>query len=131
MRVTGKRLCLAVALVAAASWPRVTFAASTITGTVTFDGKAPALKPLAMDADPACAKKHTAPAPSEMLVLGSANSMANVMVYVYEGGPGRQDVSRSQDAGGSRSERLSVRPARDGDHGRSALQNPQFRWHPP
>ena len=87
MRVTGKRLCLAVALVAAAAWPRVTFAASTITGTVTFDGKAPALKPLAMDADPACAKKHTAPVPNEMLVLGSANSMANIMVYVTKGLP--------------------------------------------
>jgi plastocyanin len=87
MRVTGKRLCLAVALVATALWPRVTFAASTITGTVTFDGKAPALKPLAMDADPACAKKHTTPAPSEMLVLGNANSMANVMVYVTKGVP--------------------------------------------
>ena len=87
MRVTGKRLCLAVALVAAALWPRVAFAASTITGTVTFDGKAPALKPLAMDADPACAKKHTAPAPSEMLVLGNGNSMANVMVYVSKGVP--------------------------------------------
>ena len=87
MRVTGKRLCLAVTLVAAAAWPRVTFAASTITGTVTFDGKAPALKPLAMDADPACAKKHTAPVPNEMLVLGSANSMANIMVYVTKGLP--------------------------------------------
>ena len=87
MRVTGKRLCLAVALVAAALWPRVTFAASTVTGTVTFDGKAPALKPLAMDADPACAKKHTSPAPSEMLVLGSGSTMANIMVYVSKGVP--------------------------------------------
>jgi len=87
MRVTGKRLCLAVALVAAALWPRVTFAASTVTGIVTFDGKAPALKPLAMDADPACAKKHTSPAPSEMLVLGGGNTMANIMVYVSKGIP--------------------------------------------
>jgi plastocyanin len=87
MRVTGKRLCLAVALVAAAAWPRVTFAASTITGTVTFDGKAPALKPLAMDADPVCAKKHTGPVPSEMLALGNGNNMGNIMVWVSKGLP--------------------------------------------
>jgi len=62
-------------------------AASTITGTVTFDGKAPALKPLAMDADPACAKKHTTPVASEMLVLGSGNTMGNIMVYVSKGVP--------------------------------------------
>ena len=64
-----------------------TRAASTITGTVTFDGKAPALKPLAMDADPACAKKHTAPVPSEMLVLGNGNTMGNIMVFVSKGLP--------------------------------------------
>jgi len=62
-------------------------AASTITGVVTFDGKAPALKPLTMDADPACAKKHTAPVPSEMLVLGNGNTMGNIMVYVSKGIP--------------------------------------------
>ena len=87
MRRMANRLCQAVALVAVAAYPGAAFAASTITGTVTFDGKAPALKPLAMDADPACAKKHTAPVPNEMLVLGSANSMANIMVYVTKGLP--------------------------------------------
>src|SRR5689334_18534363 len=76
---TGRRVnsvCLAVAL-----------AASTITGVVTFDGKAPTLKPLAMDADPACAKKHTAPVPDERLVLGNGNTVANIMVYVSKGIP--------------------------------------------
>ena len=62
-RVNGLRL--AAVVVAVTVWPSVSFGASTITGTVTFDGKAPALKPLAMDADPACAKKHTAPVPNE------------------------------------------------------------------
>jgi plastocyanin len=68
-------------------WPGVAFAASTITGTVTFDGKPPALKPIAMDADPACAKKHTAPVQNEALELGSGNTMANIMVYVTKGLP--------------------------------------------
>jgi plastocyanin len=58
-----------------------------ITGTVTFTGTAPALRPLSMDADPACAKMHSGPVPSEMLVLGSGNSMANVMVWVSKGLP--------------------------------------------
>ena len=58
------------------------FAASTLSGTVTYNGKVPNLKPLAMDADPACAAKHKAPVKSEVLVLGPNNAMANVMVRV-------------------------------------------------
>ncbi|MEP6593217.1 MAG: carboxypeptidase regulatory-like domain-containing protein, partial [Acidobacteriota bacterium] len=82
-----KSLSLAVALAVAASWSGVAFAASSITGTVTFTGKAPALKPLAMDADPACAKKHTGPVANEMLELGPGNSMGNIMVWVSKGLP--------------------------------------------
>jgi len=40
-----------------------------------------------MDADPVCAKKHPTPAPNEMLVLGSGNTMANILVYVSKGVP--------------------------------------------
>ena len=87
MRGTGNKLCLAVGLAAAALWPGVAFAASTITGTVNFDGKVPALKPLAMDADPACKKMHSKPAPNEMLVLGSGNTMGNILVWVSKGLP--------------------------------------------
>lgn len=57
------------------------FAAS-ITGTVTYDGKVPSLKPIAMNADPACAQKHSGPVPNEMLVLGEGNAMANIFVRV-------------------------------------------------
>ena len=56
--------------------------AGDIVGTVNYTGKVPTLKPLAMNADPACAKKHTKPVPSEVLVLGPGNTMANVMVRV-------------------------------------------------
>jgi plastocyanin len=76
---------LAAALVAVSLWPGVAFAASTITGSITFDGKAPALRPLAMDADPDCAKKHTAPVANEMLALGGGNTMGNVVVWVSKG----------------------------------------------
>jgi plastocyanin len=88
MRGTGNRLRLAaMALVVSSIVPGVALAASTITGTVTFDGKAPALRPLAMDADPVCAKKHPTPAPNEMLVLGNNNTMGNILVWVSKGVP--------------------------------------------
>ena len=86
MRVTAKRLWLAAGLVVLV-WPGVAVAASTVTGTITFAGKAPTLKPLAMDADPACAKKHPKPVLAEMLVLGNGNTMGNVIVYVSKGLP--------------------------------------------
>jgi plastocyanin len=87
MRRTGNKLRLAAGLVAVSVWPGIAFAASTITGTITFDGKAPNLKPLAMDADPACAKKHKTPVPNEMLVLGNGNTMGNILVWVSKGLP--------------------------------------------
>ena len=80
-------LLLAAGLGTVLLWPGVAVAAATINGTITFTGKPPALKPLAMDADPACAKKHTKPVPAEMLVLGSGNTMANVIVWVSKGLP--------------------------------------------
>jgi plastocyanin len=87
MHRTAKSLCLAAGLVAVVVWPGVARAASSVTGTVTFDGKAPTLRPLAMDADPVCAKKHSAPVPNEMLVLGSGNTMGNILVFVSKGLP--------------------------------------------
>ena len=50
MRCTWNRLSLAAGLLVAALLPGVASAA-TVTGAVTFNGKAPALKPLAMDAE--------------------------------------------------------------------------------
>jgi plastocyanin len=84
---TVYRLCLAAGLITAAMGPGEALAASSITGTITFDGKVPTLRPLAMDADPACAKKHTGPVPNEMLVLGSGNTMGNILVWVSKGLP--------------------------------------------
>jgi len=86
-RTSNRLLCLAAGVVAVALWPGVAYAQSSITGTVTFDGKPPTLKPLSMDADPACAKKHSKPVPNEMLVLGSGNTMGNILVWVSKGLP--------------------------------------------
>jgi plastocyanin len=87
MRVSGNGSSLAVALLAVALWPAAAFGAASITGTITFDGKPPVLKPLAMEADPACAKKHAKPAPGEALVLGNGQTMGNVIVWVSKGLP--------------------------------------------
>jgi plastocyanin len=88
MRATGNRLWLAAVLVTMSCWPGVALAASTITGTITFDGKAPVLRPIAMDAEPVCAKKHAGhPVQNEMLVLGNGQTMGNVMVWVSKGLP--------------------------------------------
>lgn len=62
-------------------------AGSSITGSVIFDGKVPALRPIDMNADPVCAKKHSGPVQNEMLVLGSGNTMGNIMVWVSKGLP--------------------------------------------
>jgi hypothetical protein len=62
--------------------------AATISGTITYDGKVPNLKPLAMDADPVCASKHKEPVPNQALELGkSGNTMGNIMVFVASGLP--------------------------------------------
>jgi hypothetical protein len=88
MRGTRNGLWLAAGLVAVLFSPGVAVAASNITGTITFDGKAPNLKPLAMEAEPVCHKMHGGkPIANEMLVLGSGNTMANIMVWVSKGLP--------------------------------------------
>ena len=86
MRGSGK-VWLTAGLAVILAWPGVVIAAASITGTVTFDGKIPNLKPITMDADPACAKKHGKPVMGEALVLGTGNTMGNVLVYVSKGVP--------------------------------------------
>ena len=86
--MSGKRCLTATfAVFAAAFLGGSAFAAATITGTVTYEGKVPNLQPLNMSADAACAKKHPTPQPSDMLVLGPGNTMANIMVSVVKGLP--------------------------------------------
>ena len=68
-----------------------TTVAGTITGTVKFEGTAPKLRPLRMDADPGCAKKHSGPVMPEVLVLGDGNTMANIFIHV-KGVPGTHAV---------------------------------------
>ena len=58
---------------------------ATVSGTITFAGTVPTLRPVAMDADPQCAGKHDAPVPNQVLWLGDGNTMGNVYVQVKSG----------------------------------------------
>ncbi|MDX1632634.1 MAG: carboxypeptidase regulatory-like domain-containing protein [Thermoanaerobaculia bacterium] len=59
-----------------------------ITGHVTYDGPIPDLKPISMDADPACEEKHDEPVQPNVLVLGEdEESLGNVFVKVTSGLP--------------------------------------------
>jgi plastocyanin len=69
-----------VAMLCGTAW------AGTVAGTVVYEGKVPALKPIAVAAEPMCAAKHPT-IPNEMLVLGTGNSMANVLVRISSGLP--------------------------------------------
>lgn len=53
-----------------------------ISGTVTFTGEVPDLKPIDMSADPTCAAKHDTPVMPDMLLLGDGNTMGNIFVHV-------------------------------------------------
>jgi plastocyanin len=76
-----------VAAVAAAALLAGTASAASISGTIKFEGTPPTLKPLAMDADPVCARKHSTAVANEMLVLGTGNTVANILVRVKGGLP--------------------------------------------
>ncbi len=55
-----------------------------ITGTVRFEGEAPASRPLRMDSDPLC-KPEPDGTRSEALLVGPDNGLQNVFVHVTEG----------------------------------------------
>lgn len=79
-------LLLSFAL-AGAAWAADT---AVISGKVLFKGAKPALRPLTMDATPACAKQHTKPVLPEDVAVAPDGSLQNVFVYVKAGLPAGQ-----------------------------------------
>lgn len=73
------RVCSITAILLALALPAL---AGSVSGTVTYDGAVPKLPAIKMDADPGCAKKHATAPTSEMLVLGSGNTMGNIFVQI-------------------------------------------------
>lgn len=64
--------------------------AATVTGTVTYTGAVPQLRPVTMDADPQCAAMHDGPVPNQVLWLGDGNTLGNVFVKVASGHEDKQ-----------------------------------------
>ena len=83
----GKTLAIfsLVALVGTWAFPQASSAAGTVSGKVTFEGDAPKRKKLRMDADPQCAKQHSAPVLSEEVIVDQNGGLANVFIYVKTG----------------------------------------------
>jgi len=71
---------------AAAAPAAVSADAATISGTVKFEGTAPAMPAIQMAADPYCQSQHPggADANDEEVVVGPAGELANVIVYVKD-----------------------------------------------
>jgi len=61
-----------------------------ISGAVQFQGLKPVLKPLSMDATPACARMHSGPVYSEEAVLNKNGTLKNVFVWIKAGLPARE-----------------------------------------
>ena len=59
--------------------------ASSVKGTVKFDGTAPKGTRIDMSQDPLCAKVRSTPATTEDFVVGADGGFANVVVYVSDG----------------------------------------------
>ncbi|MCL6506734.1 MAG: carboxypeptidase regulatory-like domain-containing protein [Bryobacteraceae bacterium] len=64
--------------------------AATITGKVLFTGTRPVMRPISMDAVPACARQHATPPRSEEVVINDNGTLRNVFVWVKSGLPGAQ-----------------------------------------
>lgn len=62
-------------------------AAGTITGTVTYTGTPPKMRPIDMSKEPACARAHPTPVMTETIVSGPGNTVQYSVVYISAGGP--------------------------------------------
>jgi len=59
--------------------------ATSIRGTVKFEGTVPKAKPINMAADPSCAKQHPSPVLSQEVMTDGKGDLQNVVVFVSEG----------------------------------------------
>lgn len=56
-----------------------------ITGTITFTGTPPKMRPIDMSKEPTCASQHATPVMTETVVAGPGSSVENVVVYISAG----------------------------------------------
>jgi hypothetical protein len=77
-------IAVATTAMGAASPPKL--AEGTISGTVTFTGTPPKMRPIDMAKEPSCAKQHTEPVMTENVVTGPGNTVQWAVVYISAGG---------------------------------------------
>lgn len=63
--------------------------AGSISGTIRYKGRRPVRTPIDMSEDPACVAAHQGKAFDESLVIGPANGLGNVFIYVEKGLEGK------------------------------------------
>jgi len=76
--------------------------AGSITGTVTYTGTPPKMKPIDMAKEPTCASQHATPVLTENVVTGPGNTVQYVVVYISAGdqpGPAPTAVVRYDQKG--------------------------------
>ena len=64
--------------------------AATVTGKISFEGKAPERTPVKMNADAVCAQQHTTPVMAENVIVNANNTLKNVFIYVKKGLEGKK-----------------------------------------
>lgn len=62
-----------------------TLCAGDINGKVTFDGAAPKMPRIRMNADPVCLKAHKEPVTGEEVIVNANGTLRNVLIYVKSG----------------------------------------------
>lgn len=85
----SKMLIVITAVVFAATVGVTGALAGEIKGVVSYDGPVPKLRPISMDSDPICLKKHDSPVVPPVLVLGDNQTLGNVFVYIKSGLPSK------------------------------------------
>ena len=81
--MVGRKLL--VQMIVILSLVGIIYAGGSITGTITFEGKAPKMKPLKVDADPICVANNEIAPKKEWLILDENKGVKNMLVFITEG----------------------------------------------
>jgi hypothetical protein len=74
-----------VAVFAVATMTSAVLGGGTVSGKVAYEGTPAKQKPIDMSKEPSCAKQYSTPPPTETVVTGANNALANVVVYISAG----------------------------------------------
>ena len=89
-----KKICLIALTISLWAFP---VGAATITGTVTYTGEMPKLRPIKMDGDPVCLTKHTEQVLPQVIELGEGGTLGNIFVHVTGGLPNQKHTAPAEE----------------------------------